>query len=76
MKMRAINLSSRMQLFIVVIILWGATVLLSLTNLSSSGGSKHLMENDLRRLNRAISYVNMLESNNNHIESLLREHLE
>uniref|UniRef100_A0A1L8E233 Alpha-(1,6)-fucosyltransferase n=1 Tax=Nyssomyia neivai TaxID=330878 RepID=A0A1L8E233_9DIPT len=34
------------------------------------------MENDLRRLNRAISYVNALESNNNHIEDLLREHIE
>ncbi|XP_059614550.1 alpha-(1,6)-fucosyltransferase [Phlebotomus argentipes] len=75
--MRALNLSSRVQWFIIVIILWGATVLLSLTNLTSSGSnSKHLMENDLRRLNRAISYVNMLESNNNHIENLLREHLE
>uniref|UniRef100_A0A1B0GKV9 Alpha-(1,6)-fucosyltransferase n=2 Tax=Lutzomyia longipalpis TaxID=7200 RepID=A0A1B0GKV9_LUTLO len=74
--MRTINLSSRMQLFIVVIILWGATVLLSLTNLNSGSNTKHLMENDLKRLNRAISYVNALESNNNHIENLLREHIE
>ncbi|GAB0096894.1 Alpha-(1,6)-fucosyltransferase [Sergentomyia squamirostris] len=74
--MRGINLSSRMQFFIIVIFLWGATMLLSLTNLNSGSNSKHLMENDLRRLNRAISFVNMLESNNNHVESILREHLE